>query len=73
MDSTAMTRRVSFKFTDVARALKAANAADLPIERLEIYPDGRLVLWRSNGPVPVSSSDDLDRELEEFEACHGQD
>ena len=39
-----MSRRSTFRQSDLTRALKGAEAAGVKIRRLEIDPDGRLVL-----------------------------
>jgi hypothetical protein len=60
----------AFRQRDVARAVRGAEAAGVKIGRLEIEPHtGRISII----PAGVSSSDcELDRELAEFEARHGQ-
>ncbi len=67
-------RAVPFRQRDVSRALRAARAAGVEIARVEIGTDGRIILVPSK-PVengPSATEDDLDRELAEFEAGHGQ-
>jgi hypothetical protein len=65
----------SFKQGDVTKAIKAAMAAGLPVGRVEISPDGRIILV-ADKPEPeqnsgvISDGDDLDRELADFEARH---
>ncbi len=61
----------TFKQQDVTRALRAAVAAGIEVQRFEIAKDGRIVIVTSSGK-PAASLDDLDRELIEFEARHGQ-
>jgi hypothetical protein len=46
-----MTRRRSWRQRDVTRALRAAKAAGLEA-RVEITPDGRLIVSASDQPVP---------------------
>jgi hypothetical protein len=61
---------LSFRQADVTRAVKAVAAAGVGIARIEIGRDGKIVLitlQSATGP-----QDDLDRELAEFEARHGQ-
>jgi hypothetical protein len=66
-----MSRRPStFKQQDVTRALRAAVAAGIEVQRVEIAKDGRIVIVASPGAA-ASSLDDLDRELIQFEARHG--
>ena len=69
-----MRRPCLFKERDVTRAAKAVRAAGLEIARVEIAKDGGIIV------VPVKPvgqtaalSDDLDRELAQFKAQHGQD
>lgn len=57
----------TFKQTDVERAIKAAKACKLAIQRIELTRDGRIVLVHSEGqgtetPLPVGS--ELDAWLE---------
>jgi len=41
--------RASFKETDLARALRAARKAGADVERVELAPDGRIVLVLKGG------------------------
>jgi hypothetical protein len=60
----------TFRQQDVTRAVKALAAAGVSIARVEISRDGKIVLVPLR---PAGPQDDLDRELAEFEARHGQD
>ena len=62
----------TFKQADVTRALKAALKAGFKVIRAEVRTDGSIVL-DFNGPPIATSGTDLDRELAELEARHGQD
>jgi hypothetical protein len=66
--------RCSFKQQDVTRALRATLAAGINVHRVEI-DGGKIVVVTSQGSVPLTSSpgEDLDHELKEFEARHGED
>jgi hypothetical protein len=55
-----------FKQCDVTRAVKAVAKAGVEVARVEIAPDGKIVI--SIGKLPEMQSDELDRELAEFEA-----
>jgi hypothetical protein len=55
-----------FKQCDVTRAVKAVQAAGVPIRRVEISPAGNIVI--ATGTESVQNGDDLDRELAEFES-----
>jgi len=67
-----MTRAPSlFRQQDVTKAIKGAAKAGVNIARIEIAKDGRIVII-SAGAEPSVQDDDLDRELAEFEARHGQ-
>jgi len=61
----------TFKQQDVTRALRATRAAGVMVQRIEIDRTGKIVLITGddNSAAPA---DDLDRELAEFEARHGQ-
>lgn len=55
-----------FKQCDLTRAVKAVAKAGVAVARVEIAPDGRIVI--ATGTAATGQSDDLDRELAEFEA-----
>jgi hypothetical protein len=61
----------AFKQSDLTRALRGAARAGIDVDRCEIAKDGRIVIVArsATGGPPL---DDLDRELMEFEARHGQ-
>jgi hypothetical protein len=62
-----------FRQQDVTRALKGAIAAGVEIARVEIDPTGKIVIQLRNGEAKEQAAlDDLDRELEAFEARHGE-
>jgi hypothetical protein len=66
----------TFKQGDVTKAIKAAVKAGLPVARVEVSPDGRIVVIAGKpeqGQNSGTEADDLDRELAEFEARHGKD
>jgi hypothetical protein len=58
----------TFRQQDVTRAVKAVAAAGVHIARVEIDRAGKIVVVTQQSPT--SQQDDLDRELEEFEAHH---
>jgi hypothetical protein len=64
----------TFKQGDVTKALKAAEKAGLKVQRAEVRTDGSIVLDFNGAPIAAMSGtvDDLDSELAEFEARHGQ-
>lgn len=63
--------RARFTQADVARAVRAVTAAGVVISRVEITIDGSIVVVADQQSASVQ--DDLDSELAEFEASHGQD
>jgi hypothetical protein len=63
--------RSIFRQQDLTKAIKGATKAGVNIARIEIAKDGRIVII-SAGADPSVQEDDLDRELAEFEARHGQ-
>lgn len=68
-----MSRRpCTFKQTDIRRAILAVQTAGEKVHRVEINKDGSIVLEIS-GKVAPKANNDLDQELAEFEAHHGQD
>lgn len=66
--------RAAFTLKDATRATKAVMAAGLDIRRVEFGKDGKIVVvvGKPYGSEAEITSDDLDRELEEFEAHHGR-
>ena len=64
----------TFRQRDAAALLRAVRQAGGEIERIELGSDGKIVLVmaRANGTHASSSAGDLDLELQEFEARHGQ-
>jgi hypothetical protein len=77
METTSlMSRRAqNFRQGDVVKALKAAAIAGLSVRRTVIEIDGKIVIeYGQPEATEVASppTEDLDRELAEFEARHGQ-
>lgn len=64
---------VAFKQRDVARLMRGAQAAGLTVIAVEVH-NGTLRVLTGAGVETVASQEvvDLDRELEEFEAKHGE-
>jgi hypothetical protein len=68
-----MRRPCLFKERDVTRAAKAVLAAGLEIARVEIGKDGGIIVVPGKPEGQAAAlSDDLDHELAEFNAQHGQ-
>jgi hypothetical protein len=61
---------VIFKQADVTRAVRGVTAAGQAVARVEIDPNGRIVIVTTE--VRPAVQEDLDRELSEFEARHGE-
>ena len=57
----------TFRQRDVSAAVKAVVAAGCKVARVEIGKDGRIVIVTDE---PEPATDDLDRELSEFEERH---
>jgi hypothetical protein len=67
-----MRRPCLFKERDVRRAARAVLATGLNIERVEIDKNGKIVVVTGKAVgQALSPSNDLDKELAEFEAHHG--
>lgn len=64
-------RPALFKQHDLTRAVRGAIDGGVEIQRIEIDPNGKIVLI--TGHKPKSDDDELDQELAEFEARHHQD
>ena len=60
-----------FRQQDVTRAVKAVAAAGVEIARVEIDTSGKIVIIAVTAPA-AGKQDDLDRELQEWEAHHAQ-
>jgi hypothetical protein len=61
---------LAFKQQDVTRAVRGAVAAGIEVQRVEIDPrDGKIILVIGKAVVVL---DDLDSELQQFEASHGK-
>ncbi len=57
-----MTSPAPFKQVDVTRALKGAVAAGVEVGRVEIEPDGKIVVWIKDDAVQ-GGSDSIDKML----------
>jgi hypothetical protein len=63
----------SFKERDAVRLARAAKAAGLPVRAIEVDKSGKIrVLIGEDTVLALPVENDLDRELAEFEARHGQ-
>jgi hypothetical protein len=62
----------TFRQQDVTRAVKAVVAAGVHIARVEVDRDGKIVVVVGKPLESVGPEGDLDRELREWEAHHGQ-
>lgn len=58
----------TFRQRDVTAAVKAVAASGREVQRVEIAPDGRIVIVVAT----AEPADDLDAELKQFEAEHGE-
>jgi hypothetical protein len=61
-------RPAAFRQRDVTCALRATQAAGVAVARIEIDRDGKIVIVAGAQPL---MTDDLDRELAEFEGRDG--
>ena len=63
-----------FTKAEVERALKGAKAAGVDVTRFKITKDGTAcTIEIDTGKPPEPADNDLDKELQEFAARHGQD
>lgn len=63
----------TFRQQDVTRAVKAVAAAGVHIARIEIDKAGKIVIVPGKPQEPATAQEDeLDQELADFEARHGQ-
>ena len=63
----------AFRQADVTRAVKGVVAAGVGIAQVEIDKSGKIVIVTGKPQEPATATqDDLDQELAEFEARHGQ-
>jgi hypothetical protein len=63
----------AFRQGDITKAIKGAEKAGFKVQRAEVRRDGSIILDFNGAPVAMSGTvDDLDSELAEFEARHGQ-
>jgi hypothetical protein len=58
----------TFRQRDVTAAVKAVKAAGREVQRIEIDPDGRIIVVI----VTTEPVDELDAELKQFEAGNGK-
>jgi hypothetical protein len=64
----------TFRSRDLTRAVKAVVAAGVDVARVEIDTAGKIVIVTSKtSRIAETPMNDLDRELEQWEARHGQD
>jgi hypothetical protein len=63
-----------FRQSDVTRAVRGARAAGIEIARVEIDPEGpqSKITIIAGKPESQTAENDLDAELADFEARHGQ-
>jgi hypothetical protein len=63
----------TFRQGNLTKAIKAVEKAGHKVQRAEVRQDGSIVLDFNGPPIAMSGTvDDLDRELSEFEARHGE-
>jgi hypothetical protein len=61
----------TFRQADLTRALLATKAAGEKVARVDVNKEGFTIVL--TGAAPSMTVDDLDKELSDFEARHGQD
>jgi len=64
--------RSAFRQQDVTRAVKAVAAAGVSIARVEIDKTGKITIIPATPAAEAGQQDDLDLELQDWEARHGQ-
>jgi hypothetical protein len=63
----------TFRQQDVTRAVKAVTAAGVDVARVEIDRAGKIVIVTGRSLEATNPQDELDLELQDWEARHGQD
>jgi hypothetical protein len=53
----AMSKRQTFRQVEITRAIKGATAAGLAVNRVEVMPDGRLILSEVADTAPDTQSE----------------
>ena len=66
-----LTRPRSSRTRGVSRIVKALTASGVGIARIEVDSTGKITIIAATAPA-AGQQDDLDRELAEWEARHGQ-
>jgi hypothetical protein len=61
----------SFSQRDVERAVRGAKNAGLPLGRVEIKPDGSIIVWSID--QQEGAEDALDNELNQWRKSNGED
>jgi hypothetical protein len=69
-----MKRAPTFRQADIVRALKAAATAGLHVAGYKIDPQGKIevVIGKPEAQSSNAPVDELDRELQDWEARHGE-
>jgi len=59
-----------FRQRELTRALRAADKSGVPVQRVVIDEEGRIIIIP--GTLAAPACNDLDEELAAFQASHGQ-
>jgi hypothetical protein len=61
-DQGAAMPKATFKQVTITRTVKGVQAAGLPVERVEVAPDGTVIVIMNGSGAPKAGANDWDRQ-----------